>query len=336
MKPIAKRISNRLPPSRSGLCPSRKATDTMPTAASPNLNARACSAPSPAAYAYLARIDRVPKQVAEASTMTVPVRWLPGTTNLASRGLSCARERLVDALESAQDSCAPVARRQGVALGEAIRGEVVDAGVHVFAHHQGGDVRAQRRAQLEAVATGARVDEDARHYLPDHRHPVRADVVQARPASGRHRILEAGDSLRRQPRKSVSFVRAKATNRFVGVDVGLRSQWTEAVQVLTLWLAVVTAHDVGVREPHLAGVAPPDGGDVVSLDSERQLRSQLHRQRPGPRTCGNQQPLAFDGFAAVEGEARPAALAGLDGDHLRVEALGGAQLTSPCEEPGGR
>src|SRR5487761_1441813 len=75
-----------------------------------------------------------------------------------------------------QDPCLAVAGGQHPARAEALRREVPDAPIHLGTHDQGRDVRAQRWAEFEAVAAGARVDEDPGRDLADHRHPVRADV----------------------------------------------------------------------------------------------------------------------------------------------------------------
>ena len=69
--------------------------------------------------------------------------------------------------------------------------ELVQAGIGI-AEDQVGHVAAQGGRQLEAMAAGAGVHEHAVGDLADHRLPVRADVVQARPTAARLRIVQGG------------------------------------------------------------------------------------------------------------------------------------------------
>src|SRR5712691_4336246 len=111
-----------------------------------------------------------------------------------------------------QDSRAPIAGRQCVAAVETVRRKGGDARVYLIAPEEGRDVRAEGGAELEPVAAGARVDEDARRDLSDNRHPVRAHDVQARPASSRHGILQARDALGGKPGQRVRLLRVDAAD----------------------------------------------------------------------------------------------------------------------------
>ena len=72
--------------------------------------------------------------------------------------------------------------------------ELREPGIDRVARDQVGDVLAKRRGELEAVPARPRVHDDAVRDLADHRLPVRAHVVQARPAATRLGLREGRDA----------------------------------------------------------------------------------------------------------------------------------------------
>src|SRR5205823_6521599 len=99
---------------------------------------------------------------------------------------------------------------------------------------QGGDVASQARRELEAVSARPGVDEDPRRDLPDHRLPVRADVVEAGPPT----VWLGGFQRRRAPDHGLAelpaFVLAQALVERVGISLRLLVQRTDQEQVRSL------------------------------------------------------------------------------------------------------
>src|SRR5947207_86910 len=199
--------------------------------------------------------------------------------------------------ELAQDAGVAVAGGEQLALLESLGVELGETRVRATMDEVG-DVASEGGRQLEPMSAGAGIHEHALRDLADHRLPVRADVVDARPAAARLRVVHervsAGDCVLQLE----LFVAPDRLVELVWIDRFSRMRPAHHVLVGSLRAAVIAGDEVAVAEGNARRVGQASGGDDVVFHPQRELDPDLACERRGPWPGSGEQALSLEALPA--------------------------------------